>query len=300
MRYNKNIVVNDKRYNDLINESNESSSSLSQIWSKTSSSSSSSSSSLASAFWPNKPVTFASSGPQSQPNLDVEWFKKNALDLDINHAFEEECIRAIDDWDKDAEISTKWEVAFESDDISAQCEGDKILKKIQYLLDHVMDGLGWKRTEEQIALHDAYLIASLPKIYGDEWESKSAEVMARFDVTKIKALVLSLMPRRYGKSVAVGCYVAVMMICKWGINIAAFSTGKRASGLLMEVLVKILHSNPGIQDRITKQNQEELHLSASKDKSNLSTTSIFHSYPSNPDGQYLALVFVYMYMYISM
>jgi hypothetical protein len=81
------------------------------------------------------------------------------------------------------------------------CKGDKILNQIFYLLDTIMLHRGWRREEAQIKLHKAYVIASLPIIYGKDWDLHAIRVLARFKVKSLKSLVLALFPRRFGKTV---------------------------------------------------------------------------------------------------
>lgn len=101
-------------------------------------------------------------------------------------------------WDVMSKVETKWGASFESKQKLA-CEGDNRLRKIRFYLDHVMLALEWHRSESQIAFHDSYIIACLPKIYGKEWEANQARVLKEFGINSITSLVLALTPRRWGR-----------------------------------------------------------------------------------------------------
>lgn len=116
---------------------------------------------------------------------------------------------------------------------------------------------------------------------------------------------------------AVASFCAVILLCVQGIVISTFSTGlsihnaqasthtpsaddslslpltgRRASGLLMETMVKMLASVPGAEERIVKSNAEQLCVAEvglqnglgqssnmARKKATATTSSTFHSYP---------------------
>lgn len=55
-------------------------------------------------------------------------------------------------------------------------------------------------------------------------------------------------------------FVLAIMLCVPGIRLCVFSTGKRASGSLMEIVLTFLLKIPGAKNRIVKQNQENLYI----------------------------------------
>lgn len=230
--------------------------------------------------------------------VDHSWFEHSSAQLKLIEHYDHETKRARLEFDEARRLIPRWIAEFDNDVHREQSVGDLRLKKIHYLLDHAFDHMGWQRSEAQVEFHDAFIIACLPKIYGDEWESQSSRVMAEFGITEIKQLVLAITPRRFGKSTGVGCFVAVLLYVVPAITAATFSTGKRASGLLMEVLMRILTGIPGAKERICKQSAEQLVLSeaalghgvgtqseSAKRMATDARSSTFHSYPSNPDGQ---------------
>lgn len=83
-----------------------------------------------------------------------------------------------------------------------------------------------------------------------------------------------------------------------GIKICIYSTGKRASGSLLQIVLDFLQKVPGGSERIMKQNQEELFISPPNSKTKASSRSSFakvaeggssvsklFSYPSSVNGK---------------
>ena len=87
--------------------------------------------------------------------------------------------------------------------------------------------------EHQNELHDQFLRAALPKIYGDEWSMVATQMAIKYGVTKIEKEILVVMPRRWGKTVAVAMFAAACLLCIPDTSIIIFSTGQRTAALLM-------------------------------------------------------------------
>ncbi len=76
---------------------------------------------------------------------------------------------------------------------------------------------------------------------------------------------MAITPRRYGKSVSMAMFTLALLLCVPKIRICIFSTGKRASGGLMEIIMKLLNETGNAKHRIVKRNQEQLYV-CSEDK----------------------------------
>lgn len=184
----------------------------------------------------------------------------------------------------------------------AVCAGDTKVKQIKFLLDDLLRPRGWLREEAQKKLHRSYLIASLPLIYGKDWEIHCARVLKLFGVDDLKSLVLAIYARRFGKTISIANFVSPILIVMGGITISTFSTGRRASGNLMDECVKILSENPKLWARVITHNQEKLRI-AEKARVGSNTlspvnASTFNSYPSNPKGQFYDQLHIYIYAFI--
>lgn len=233
------------------------------------------------------------------------WFEEQSFNGSVIDHFEEENRARVKEFGVASRLSTRWDLEFGGtgedeieDETTVECEGDIRLRKIQWLLDSILEHLGWSRTESQVQFHNAYIRAALPKIYGNQWEQHSARVLAKFGVRAIKQLVLGMTPRRWGKTVAVASFCAVLLLCVAGILISTFSTGKRASGLLMDSLTRMMSGVEGAEARIVRSNAESLSVAESQRSEGVgqqsetakrmaahATTSVFHSYPSSVDGE---------------
>jgi len=82
-------------------------------------------------------------------------------------------------------------------------------------------------------------------------------------------------PRRFGKTVAVGMYVGALALVVPGCEQAIFSTGRRASSKLLELVSSLVAQVPGGADRVVKSNQETVWISHP-----CGTVSKINSYPS--------------------
>jgi hypothetical protein len=234
--------------------------------------------------------------------INQAFFADASLDAQLIDHYAAANKQEIAQWQKGAQLSTRWGLEF-GQGHEGECPGDIRLKRINQLLDTILYGLGdeWQegRSESQILFHDSYILAALPKIYGSrDWERHSARLLAKYGVKEAKSLVLGLTPRRWGKTVAVASFCAVMLLCVAALTISTFSTGRRASSLLMELMQRMISSVEGAESRMVKANAEALSIAqtslsagqgqssmSARRKANASDTSTFRSYPSNVDGQ---------------
>ena len=136
--------------------------------------------------------------------------------------------------------------------------GDKRLADVNYWLTH----LGVDRSPDQALFHEHFINACLPKIVGElEWNENSVRIMESRSLSKIAYEVVAVCPRRWGKTWAVALFVLALMLAVPGIRICVFSTGKRASGSLMEIVTTMMNNRSELASRKVKENQEELYLS---------------------------------------
>ena len=124
--------------------------------------------------------------------------------------------------------------------------GDETLQR----LNAALDKFGYARSKVQRQLHHAFLNAVTPFIYGDELQLCSDRVLAENDWSDWRLQTLALTPRRFGKTTgthylsrrfllinpfsAVSMFCAACCLCVPEFQIAVFSTGRRASQMLLE------------------------------------------------------------------
>jgi len=136
------------------------------------------------------------------------------------------------------------------------CSGDRRLAAIRDCLNLLVD----ERSPDQTVMHDAFILAVLPLIYGKEWESNCIRVMQEHNITRIRSEVICLTPRRFGKTYAVAMFATALLLHCPGIIICIFSTGNRASTFMREIILKMMMRIPGALNRIIKKTQEKLYL----------------------------------------
>ena len=150
------------------------------------------------------------------------------------------------------QIRTRGEVSLNRTSAAA-CEGDVRFEKLQYWLNH----MPMKRSPDQVKFHKAFTNACLPHIYGKkDWSQNSVRVMEANGLKTIRYEVTAITPRRWGKTWSVASYVLSLMLSVPGIRVCVFSTGKRASSSLMEIIKQFMNQIPGLNERILKDNQE--------------------------------------------
>lgn len=141
---------------------------------------------------------------------------------------------------------------------SRQTSGDSRLK----LMRHLLNCLGYVRSSDQQAFHEYFIRACLPLIYGKDFQANHSRILKEHNISKVDFGVLIVTARRFGKTTAVAMFVCVLLLCVPGITIAIFSTCKRTSTSLTELVRRFLKFIPGAQQRIVEQNQERLYIAA--------------------------------------
>jgi hypothetical protein len=192
------------------------------------------------------------------------------------------------------QLDTRLSISTDAKRDIAQTSGDKRLTTLRWTLNNI----GLTRSTDQVIFHDQFTQACLPLLFGDEWNNHSVRIMQQENLTGISPEVLIMTPRRWGKSVSVSMFVLAMLLSCPGIRIAVFSTGRRASSNLMEMVMKYLKNIPDGESRIVKTNSEQLFISSaplpeglgpnSQAAKRLQTdpnTSVLLSFPCAIDGK---------------
>ena len=149
------------------------------------------------------------------------------------------------------------------------------------------------RSKDQKIFHEAFLHACIPIIYGDEWEKDRVAILRYHGISKISQEVMCMTPRRWGKTWSVAMFVAAMAVTVPGLRILIFSTGGRASGSLMELIVKFI-GYAGYERHICKVGVERVSIArgerppgvtvrsaAAKDMTQLASTAHIFSFPAS-------------------
>lgn len=133
---------------------------------------------------------------------------------------------------------------------SRQTAGDRRLAAVHRML----DTLGVARERMQRYLHNEYIEACLPLIYGDEWSAVSLRVLQEHGLTKIEPNKAAVAARRTGKTWSISMFVVAMLFNIPGQKICVFSTGSRASTSLLKICQTFISRLSSYQrDRIVQQ-----------------------------------------------
>ena len=105
--------------------------------------------------------------------------------------------------------------------------GDKYLASIRQIL---ASGLGLKRSGTQVKFHESFLQACARILYrSDGAQADMSAIMEREQWQDLQQQVCCLTPRRFGKTTAVAMFAAAVAMSLPTVEIAIFSTGRRAS-----------------------------------------------------------------------
>ena len=148
-------------------------------------------------------------------------------------------------------------------------------QRLQEMRDILENGFTWKRSKTQCRFHESFLNACIRFLYAEDSNAPDyAAILEKNGWGDLRQQCLCMTPRRFGKTVAVGMYVTALALvapCEQAI----FSTGRRASSKLLELVVTLLNQVPGAADRIVKSNQEMVWISHTSGR-----LSKISSYPS--------------------
>lgn len=169
----------------------------------------------------------------------------------------------------------------------SQCvSGDQVLENIEHMLGLLMESPDYAPTAMQLRVIQRFVRASLRIIYRSDFTTAAARLMKRFGVNMLSQEVLCSAPRRAGKTMATCIFLAVMLRCVPNLTICVFSTGRRASKLLLDLVNKILSTLPGGKEMIETTGEETMIVVNRSDESDRRKIS---SFPARVDVSFLVL-----------
>jgi acetylglutamate synthase len=137
----------------------------------------------------------------------------------------------------------------------------------------LLDCAGMSRSPTQKQLHLGMAGCVLQRIFTDDSEADMKLAMRMHRIRSSKQQFMAVTPRRFGKSTAVSIFVAAFALSVLGSTTAIFSTGRRASSLLLKSIKKMLIAMPGGEQRILSDNVETITIDCGG--SRVSTISSF-------------------------
>lgn len=136
----------------------------------------------------------------------------------------------------------------------------------------------FERTRMQKRFHHAFMQATAMHLFKDDTDVDLARVMSINGWKHLKQQCLAMTPRRFGKTMSVAMFVAAYLYSVENAEICIFSTGRRASQKLLDLIKSLIEKLPNGRDRVLKFNQEILNLSNYDGSPGAAKLS---SYPSN-------------------
>lgn len=179
-------------------------------------------------------------------------------------------------------------------------EGDDRLRRIFTTL----DSFGFERSEFQKLWHWFMVGASLPHIYGErDWPRVQERVLKSMGFEELRSEVLIQTFRRAGKTWSVSMLLAALLLNVPGLKISVISTGGRASGKLLDEVMKFIYLARGGVARIAGFTTEKLYISetalprgasmrspAARMAQKAPGTSFMEVLPNNSKGKSVGLV----------
>lgn len=155
-------------------------------------------------------------------------------------------------------------------------QGDKLMLKLRGLLDYIPRSYrGWERSKMQKMFHRNFMQATCLHLYRNDADVDMDKIMRMNKFENLKQQVLCLTPRRFGKSTSVAMFVASYALAIPHSEQCIFSTGRRASQKLLELIRDMILAGD-YADRFIKCNGETMLIQGDDP---LDIRKI-HSYPS--------------------
>ena len=141
----------------------------------------------------------------------------------------------------------------------------------------VLDSFGLDRSDTQREFHDCMIGACAQLIFKEDLESELDDLLAELGIDELHSEFMAITPRRWGKTYSVAMFVVAAAFAIEGVEQAIFSTGRRASQKLLELIYTFICKIPGMKESIIKHNVETIWLRGPNGPSDV--RRIF-SYPS--------------------
>lgn len=142
----------------------------------------------------------------------------------------------------------------------------------------VLDSFGLERSDMQKVFHEDMIGACAKLIFKDDLLSELDDLLLELGVDELQQQFMAITPRRMGKTYSVAMFVVALLFGIEGIEQAIFSTGRRASQKLIELVYRLLCKIPGMRESITKHNVETIWIQGPYGDDDV--RKVF-SYPSN-------------------
>lgn len=128
------------------------------------------------------------------------------------------------------------------------------------ILRKTLDSFGLVRSKNQREFHREMIKAALPLIYKTDLDEHLDDLLREFEATELKSEVMIITPRRWGKTYSVAMFVVACAASIENVEQAIFSTGRRASKKLLDLIYKLLRKIPWLRDSVIVRNVETIWI----------------------------------------
>ncbi len=150
------------------------------------------------------------------------------------------------------------------------------------------------RSPDQRWFHREMKKAIMAKLFRDDLDANLDSLLREFATKEFRREVMAITPRRYGKTWAVAMFAAAALYALEASEQAIFSTGRRASRRLLDIVSRFIHVLPGFQNSwIDRNNEETLWV-----KLGDGTTRKIYSYPSKVEISFLYLFVICLLSFV--
>lgn len=146
------------------------------------------------------------------------------------------------------------------------------------MIRRTLDSYGIERSDMQKQFHEDMIGACARLIFKDDLEGELDDLLLELGVEELHSEFMAITPRRFGKTYSVAMFVVAMMFSVEGLEQAIFSTGRRASQKLLELVYRFMCKIPGMRESIIKHNVETIWIRGPNGDQDI--RKVF-SYPSN-------------------
>jgi len=154
------------------------------------------------------------------------------------------------------------------------------------IIREILDSFGIERSDMQKTFHEDMIGACAKLIFGPDLLAELDDLLVELGIDELQQQFMAITPRRMGKTYSVAMFVVAMMFGVKGLEQAIFSTGRRASQKLIELVYRFMCKIPGMRESIIKHNVETIWIQGPYGEDDV--RKVF-SYPSNVRISYFVL-----------
>lgn len=150
--------------------------------------------------------------------------------------------------------------------------GHDAVRRVRWALAH----LGLTFTDQQTQFHDMMLYATLPHLFGAEWDANEAAILAHYGRPRHAPRVAMSMPRSGGKTMALTAFLGAFMwaMVDRGLSIVCFSIQQDQARWVMLMTYTFLSRLPGGADMCHTRGAELLVSRKSREKADTTATKL--------------------------